>query len=173
MSAPHPVLLYYHEIDPDQETTGGVHELRVAPGRSLRPLLERMLPNMGPEWNVTQGVVNWTNADGHAENAIVELWPPRSPEADEMRLRVARMYEVGGWRYDGASCAAARRDGERWFFVLEMAQDDTLTARVLRGAEVAKEPPLAADHLRRLLAEPPQGGPLCAGVDLLRQETAP
>lgn len=173
MSASHPVLLYYHEIEAEHdEAEGGAHELRVAPGSRFQPFLARMLPNMGPEWNVTQGVVNWSNPDGHSENAIVELWPARSKDVDEVRLRVARMYQVGGWRYDPAERAAAHGDGERWFFVLELDSDETLTARVLRSPHVADEPPLAADHLRRLLAETPSATPIRGAVDSLRQETA-
>lgn len=172
MSEPHPVLLYYHEIMAEYDDEGGVHELRVEPGSRFQPFLARMLPNMGPEWNVTQGVVNWTNSDGHSENAIVELWPARSKDTDEVRLRVARMDQVGGWRYDRAARASARDAGERWFFVLEMDTDESLTARVLHSPQIDGEPPLAADRLRRLLDETSPERPLRAAVDLLRQETA-
>lgn len=152
------------------QTGGGARDFRVSPADVYRAPLQQMLPHAGPQLDVTQGEVYWVVGTTFS-HSTVELWSPTRQRP--LELRFSRWWSVDAWDIPLATFTSETAAGRRLFYVLELDADGMTWARVLREADLNREDPVVANHVRARVQRTRAGNSASGLVDLSTGLTLP
>jgi hypothetical protein len=159
----------YERASADAGSGGGARDLR-AP-LQFEPLLRQMVSEPGPSEGVTHGRVLSRVQGLRFVRTDVELWRPTGARSNE--VRIARIYEVPGWKIDSIAYRRATAGGEQLFFVLEMDVFGTVYAKLLTRTQLSEADPQIQQHIENLEARQRTGRAIVGAVELVRRVTVP
>jgi hypothetical protein len=181
-----PVLLFFREVlrgdikkfqlkSNKAPTGGGARDLRLSKeiglSQEIGPKIGSMFPTKTKKPGITTGTISWEDPSGQVKHTAIELWRPTGVRPTE--TRIGRIYKIESWAVDEAEFEKAKKQDQKWFFLLVKDDQGNVWARLLEEKNLDGETDIVRDFIKKRMQETKGNNAVCGVIDFENNEVFP